>query len=60
LQVDPIRARRKENLYIKGPFEKPSLVYENVYEFGIIEAKSRYLIQFYIKRKSDAAKCIKS
>ena len=45
---------------VKGPFEKPSLVHENVYVFGIIEAKTRFLMQFYIKKKSDVGKCIVS
>ena len=31
---------------IKGPFEKPSLIHQNTYVFGIIEGKTRYLLQF--------------
>ena len=31
---------------IKGPFTMPSLIHSNIYVFGIIEAKSRFLIQF--------------
>jgi len=30
----------------------PSLLHENQYVFGIIEGKTRYLIQYYIKEKS--------
>ena len=45
---------------VKGPFEKPSLIHGNVYVFGIIEARTRYLIQFYIKKKSDVETCIRS
>ena len=45
---------------IKGPFDQPSLVHNNVYVFGIIEAKSRLLIQFYIKKKSDVEVCLRS
>ena len=44
---------------IKGPFQMPSLVNENIYVFGIIESKTRYLIQFYIKKKSDVGKCLR-
>ena len=45
---------------IKGPFEKPSLVHQNIYVFGIIEATTRYLIQFYIQKKSDVEACLRS
>jgi hypothetical protein len=45
---------------VKGPFEKPSLINENIYVIGIIEARTRYLIQFYLKKKSDVEKCIRS
>jgi hypothetical protein len=44
---------------VKGPFTTPSLVHENLYVFGIIEAKTRYLIQYYIKQKSDVHQCLK-
>ena len=33
---------------VKGPLEKALLVQENIYVFEIIEATTRYLIQFYI------------
>ena len=45
---------------IKGPFDTPSLVNENIYVFGIIELKSRYLVQYYIKRKSEVGNCLKN
>ena len=45
---------------IKGPFDTPSLINENTYVFGIIELKTRYLVQYYIKRKSDVGKCLKN
>ena len=45
---------------IKGPFEQPSLVHGNKYVFGIIESKTRLLIQFYIKKKSDVEACLRS
>ena len=45
---------------IKGPFDTPSLVNENIYVFGIIELKSRYLVQYYIKRKSEVGSCLKN
>ena len=38
---------------VKGPFTMPSLINENKYVFGIIEGNSRYLIQYYLKEKSD-------
>ena len=44
----------------KGPFAMPSLVHGNTYVFGIIEAKSRLLIQFYIKKKSDIESCLRA
>ena len=44
---------------VKGPFEMPSLLNENKYVFGIIEGKSRYLIQYYIKEKSEVHKCLR-
>ena len=37
----------------------PSLIHSNIYVFGIIEAKSRFLIQFYIKKKSDVEQCLR-
>ena len=45
---------------VKGPFAMPSLVHGNTYVFGIIEAKSRLLIQFYIKKKSDVESCLRA
>ena len=45
---------------VKGPFSKPSLKFGNHYVFGIVEAKTRLLIQFYIKNKSDVGECIRS
>ena len=41
---------------IKGPFTMPSLVNENKYVFGIIEGKTRMLIQYYLKEKSEVHK----
>jgi len=45
---------------VKGPFTIPSLIHENLYVFGIIEASTRYLVQYYIKHKSDVHRCLKS
>jgi len=45
---------------IKGPFEQTSLVHGNKYVFGIIESKTRLLIQYYIKNKSDVEACLRS
>jgi hypothetical protein len=44
---------------VKGPFTMPSLINENKYVFGIIEGNSRYLIQYYLKEKSDVHKCLR-
>ena len=44
---------------IKGPFTMPSLINENKYVFGIIEGKSRMLIQYYLKEKSEVHKYLK-
>jgi len=43
---------------VKGPFTMPSLINENKYLFGIIEGKSRMLIQDYLKEKSEVHTCI--
>ena len=40
----------------KGPISTPSLKYENHYVFGLIESKSRFLIQYFIKNKDDVLK----
>jgi len=45
---------------IKGPFEQASLIHGNKYVFGIIESKTRLLIQYYIKKKSDVEACLRS
>ena len=37
----------------------PSLIHSNIYVFGVIEAKSRFLIQFYIRKKSDVEQCLR-
>jgi len=44
----------------KGPFDTPSPVNENIFIFGIIELKFRYLVQHYIKRKSELGSCLKN
>jgi len=44
---------------VKGPFTTPSLFHENLYVFGIIEATTRYIVQCYIKQKSDVHKFLK-
>ena len=44
---------------VKGPFTMPSLLHENQYVFGIIEGKTRFLIQYYIKEKSAVFTCLK-
>jgi len=45
---------------MKGPFTMPSLKFGNHYAFGIMEAKTRLLIHFYIKLKSYLGDCITS
>ena len=37
----------------KGPIATPSLRYGNKYVFGLIESKSRFLIQYFMKSKND-------
>jgi len=44
---------------VKGKIATPSLKFKNHYVFGIIESKSRYLIQYFIRNKSDVLECIK-
>jgi len=39
---------------VKGPFTIPSLINENKYVFGLFEGKSRNLIQYHLKEKSEA------
>jgi len=34
-----------------GPLSTPSLQYKNHYVYGLIESKSRFLIQYFIKRE---------
>jgi len=43
---------------VKGRFSTPSLKYGNQYVFGIVESKSRYLIQYFIRRKHEVFECI--
>ena len=38
----------------------PSLINENKYVFGIIEGKTRLLIQYYLKEKSEVHKCLRN
>ena len=38
---------------VKGPVSTPSIVNGNTYVFGIIEAKTKFLIQYFMKQKSD-------
>ena len=37
----------------KGPIATPSLRYGNKYVFGLIESKSRFLIEYFMKSKND-------
>jgi len=37
----------------------PSLIEENKYVFGIIERKARFLVQYYMKEKSEVHKYLK-
>ena len=39
------------NADTKGPISTPSLSYGNKYVFGLIESKSRFLIQYFMKNK---------
>ena len=36
---------------LQGPFNTPSLINENIYQFGIIEYKSRYVWSYFGTRK---------
>ena len=36
---------------VKGPVATPSLVYDNHYVFGIIDGKTKFLIQYFMKTK---------
>ena len=38
---------------VKGPVATPSIVNGNTYVFGIIEAKTKFLIQYFMKQKSE-------
>jgi len=44
---------------VKGRISTPSLKFKNHYVFGIIESKSRYLIQYFVRNKSDVFECIR-
>jgi len=41
---------------VKGSITLPSLMNENRHVFGIIEGKPRFLIQYYLKEKSEVHK----
>ena len=43
-----------------GTHTTPSLIGENIYTIGFIEAKSRKVILFHTKKKSDILACIKA
>jgi len=45
---------------VKGKIATPSLKFKNQYVFGIIESKTRYLIQYFIRNKGDILDCIKT
>jgi len=45
---------------VKGLFTLPSLINENRYVFRIIERKSKFLIQYFLKEKSEARKCLRN
>jgi len=45
---------------VKGPVAVPSLVYGNHYVFGIIDAKSKFLIQYFMKTKDEVLTHFKS
>ena len=38
---------------VKGPVQTPSIVHENHYVFGIIDAKTKFLIQYFMKTKDE-------
>ena len=44
---------------LQGPFNTPSIVYNNVYMFGIVEYTSRYVWPFFGKNKSDVSSIFK-
>jgi len=45
---------------VKGPIATASIVHRNRYIFGLIESKSRYLVQFFIHHKDDVFESIKT
>jgi len=45
---------------VKGKIATPSLLHGNHYVFGLIESKSRYLVQFFIRNKGEVLECIKT
>jgi len=45
---------------VKGKIATPSLLHQNHYVFGLIESKSRYLVQFFIRSKGEVLECIKT
>jgi len=38
---------------VKGPVAVPSLIYSNHYVFGIIDAKTKFLLQYFMKSKDE-------
>ena len=44
---------------MKGPIATPSLVNENKYVFGIIDGKSKFMVQYFIKHKDEVLDCFK-
>ena len=44
---------------VKGPIQCESLVYGNKYVFGLIDLKSRFLVQYFIKTKDEVFRCFK-
>jgi hypothetical protein len=43
--------------YVKGPVQCESLVHGNKYVFGLIDVKSKFLIQYFIKTKDEVFRC---
>ena len=44
---------------VKGPIQCESLVYGNRYVFGLIDVKTKFMVQYFIKTKDEGFKCFK-
>ena len=44
---------------VKGPIQCESLVHGNKYVFGLIDIKTKFMVQYFIKTKDEVFKCFK-